>query len=55
MESTEVVTHWENIFKRIDYRQTKPNKGIEKPKSQLLDKNLALPRTHYFYIDVDHY
>lgn len=53
MQPTEVVTHWENIFERMGYRQTKPNNWVEETRELIIVlRVLTLPGDHYFYVDV---
>ena len=53
MECTEVVTHWEAIFKRMGYRQTKPNNWVEETRELIVVlRVLTLPGDYHFYVDV---
>jgi hypothetical protein len=53
MQPSEVVTHWENTFERMGYRQTKPNNWVEETRELIIVlRVIMLPGDFHFYVDV---
>lgn len=53
MQPTEVRAHWETIFERMGYRETKPNNWVEETRELIIVlRVLTLSGDFHFYVDV---